>query len=65
MKIYYLDGEKVEIGKLREMAKELEGFSAMYLSDDDVIKVLRCQGMRIKSEKVCGSLYSSLQWFRP
>lgn len=65
MKMYYLDGESVGIDKLRNLAKELEGLEAMYLSDDDVVKVLRCHGMSVKRESVCGSIYSSLQWFRP
>ena len=65
MKIYYLDGEKMSIDSLRNVAILVEGLEALYLSDDDVVKILRNHGMNITIDNICGSLYSSLQWLRP
>lgn len=65
MKKYRLDGETVPIGSLRTLVKNLKGFETAYMSEEDIVKILLEEGIKVTVDNFCGSVYSSLQWNRP
>lgn len=65
MKIYTVDGEKVSADKVHQMAQNLCGEGFVFLTDDDAVRILRCNGFKVIVDSVCGSLYNSMNWMRP
>ena len=65
MKIYTIDGEKVSADKVHSMAQSFSGEGYVFLTDDDAVRILRCNGFNVKVDNVCGSLYNAFLWNRP
>ena len=65
MKSYRLDGAVITIDSLRTILKNLEGYETAYLSEEDVVKGLQQQGLKVNVDSFCGSTISALQWGRP